>query len=166
MARAAGDFGDAPTNAKRQRLIALGVGGLGVLGLGLFAAWTMATDNPALNPTAAKPAPITGAPCPTVADGRFTEPMRPSIAFRFNDVAFTRALGHADCSGDGTATKNAPPVCQFSGPAELIVKTAGATAYFEPGAGKSVTVSIVNGTPKCVMASPYWDDFYHANGVK
>jgi hypothetical protein len=31
--------------------------------------------------------------------------------------------------------------------------------YFEPGVGRVATVSIVDDTPRCVLASPYWSEY-------
>jgi len=108
---------------------------------------------------------IAGPPCPAVARGAYAQPLRPDKMFDFNDVDFARHFGQANC--DVAPTKGALgqgfyPVCQFSSPAVLAVRTARGMYYFEPGVGRAATVSVQDGVARCVLASPYWSAYMRA----
>ena len=47
------------------------------------------------------------------------------------------------------------PVCQFTSPASLLVKTRRGEFYFAPGIGQPATVSVPHGLPQCVMNSKF-----------
>jgi len=49
------------------------------------------------------------------------------------------------------------PVCRFTAPFAVHVASARGDAYFKPGVGQSVLVSLPGGTPRCLMAAPNVD---------
>ena len=50
-------------------------------------------------------------------------------------------------------------VCQFSSPAVLAVQTGKGLFYYEPGIGQKATVFVLDGTPRCVLASPFFAEW-------
>ena len=101
---------------------------------------------------------IAGPPCPGLSHQAFVDGhMAAPLAFDFGDVQFARRYGHVDCSmvaGKGGAGAFYP-VCDFTGPAVVVVTTKKGDVYFAPGVGNGVTVSVPNGQPKCVMGSKF-----------
>jgi hypothetical protein len=96
-------------------------------------------------------AALAGEPCPTLTKADYeARGAKAKQAFVTNDIRYERRFGHADCNvvaaGDGFA-----PVCQFSGPALLVVTTEKGAFYFAPGAGRRVTVITREGVPSCVL---------------
>ena len=73
--------------------------------------------------------------------------------FITNDIRYDRRYGHADCSivKAGGAGNDFVPVCQFSGPAQLVVTTGKGAFYFAPGVGRPATVATRDGVPTCVI---------------
>ena len=104
----------------------------------------------------AKPWELVGPACPEGFSGPWANPQyAPNKPLVFNGVRFSRRAGHVDCSavaaGKGDK-EDYVPLCQFSGPIVLEVTTAKGTFHFQPGVGKPASVSVVDGTPRCVMA--------------
>ena len=96
-------------------------------------------------------AALQGDPCPTLTKADYeAHGAKAKQAFITNDIRYERRFGHADCNvvadGDGFA-----PVCQFSGPALLVVTTQKGVFYFAPGTGRAATVITRDGTPSCVL---------------
>ena len=102
---------------------------------------------------AAKLSEISGPPCPSLTSAEYAERgSKAKKAFLFDQVRFDRRYGHVDCNsvaaGGGLGYV---AVCQFSGPAQLVVTTGKGSFYFNPGAGKPATVVVEDGTPRCIV---------------
>lgn len=105
-------------------------------GLAESAAWTM-----------------TGAPCPSMIKTDYESAKSPPVKIStYSEVTFERRVGHMEClTRPEDAGMSRYPICQFTGPVLLRVKTAKADAYFKPGPGQSVRVAVRNGVTQCVM---------------
>ena len=71
---------------------------------------------------------------------------------------FARRFGHMSCAmitNDGGRGLGTFPVCQFTSPASLLVRTPRGEFYFAPGIGQPATVSVPPGLPQCVMNSNF-----------
>ena len=97
---------------------------------------------------------LSGEPCPTLTKADYeARGAKAKQAFVTNDIRYERRFGHADCNvvdAGGTGNDFAP-VCQFSGPALLVVTTDKGAFYFAPGAGRPATVVTRDGVPSCVL---------------
>lgn len=108
---------------------------------------------------------IVGPPCPRVSRGALAEPLRPVRVFDFDGVDFGRSFGEADCSAIAKKSllgNGYQLVCQFSSPAVLAVKSDKGLFYFEPGIGREATVFVLDGSARCVLASPYFAQWKQA----
>jgi len=100
---------------------------------------------------------IKGDPCPALThEAYLAQGVAPRMAFEFQKVKFARRFGHADCAvvdyrdaGGG----GGHPVCQFTGPALLVITSEGTESYFAPGIGRPATVSVEHGQAHCVLAT-------------
>ena len=100
------------------------------------------------------PAVLAGDPCPTLTKADYeARGAKAKQAFITNDIRYDRRYGHADCSivKAGGAGNDFVPVCQFSGPAQLVVTTGKGAFYFAPGVGRPATVATRDGVPTCVI---------------
>lgn len=102
---------------------------------------------------AAKLAQIDGPPCPTLTGEEYAaRGAKAKKAFVFDQIRFERRYGHVDCNsvptGEGLGYV---PVCQFSGPALLVVTTPRGAFHFAPGAGKPTTIVVEDGSPRCIV---------------
>lgn len=76
----------------------------------------------------------------------------------YNEVTFARQFGHVECKdvdtrgGAGFVTH---PVCQFTGPAAIRVKTGRGESFFEPGIGQVATVSVEDGRAQCALGGKF-----------
>ncbi|HEY5105896.1 MAG TPA: hypothetical protein VII73_03880 [Caulobacteraceae bacterium] len=105
---------------------------------------------------------ISGTSCASVSHAAFAEPLKPDQVFAFDRVDFGRRFGGSYCSTastKGTFGLLTHPVCQFSSPAVLAVRTSKGMFYFEPKVGQVATVSVSGGVARCVLASPYWSQY-------
>ncbi len=103
-----------------------------------------------------------GPPCPTVARGAFRQPLRPSKVFDLDGVRFGRRFGATECSAISRKSllgNGYQLVCQFPSPAVLAVQTGSGLFYYEPGIGQKATVFVLDGTPRCVLASPFYSEW-------
>jgi len=105
----------------------------------------------------ARPWELVGPACPEGFTGSWANPeYAPKKAHVFNGVRFTRRAGHVDCSAIA-AGEDKPedfvPLCQFSSPILVEVATERGVFRFQPGVGKPASISVVDGTPRCVMAA-------------
>ena len=95
---------------------------------------------------------IAGPACPgKVHDWRWSPPR----TIRYKGVGFSRQYGGIYCEAvpePGLLSKATYPVCQFSGPARIIVTTADRSTVYEPGIGKRATVTVRKGKVSCVVA--------------
>lgn len=97
---------------------------------------------------------IEGPPCPTLAPGPDVFGPRGPRTFVFGEAALSRRLGHASCVAKteaGLFTQATYSVCQFTGPAQIAVRTRGRTTWFAPGYGRRATVTIRRGEVSCVL---------------
>lgn len=107
----------------------------------------------------AKDAAIAGPPCPSLTKAEFAaRHLKVKHATFYEDVTFGRQVGHMSCNslryGGGWGT-DMYPVCQFTGPVAVTVKTDKGEWYFFPGAGQPATVSVPHGKASCVVASNF-----------
>ena len=95
-----------------------------------------------------------GEPCAVMTKAEYeARGAKAAHAFITNDIRNERRYGHADCSivKAGGAGNDFVPVCQFSGPAQLVVTTGKGAFYFAPGVGRPATVATRDGVPTCVI---------------
>jgi hypothetical protein len=106
-------------------------------------------------------AAIVGPPCPAITPQIFkAHQLETRSTFDFNGLSLSRRFGNVSCGVAATHDAlgiGAYPVCQFSSPDVLAIKTAKGTYLFEPGVGKKATVMLRGGAVSCVMAAPYWN---------
>ena len=107
----------------------------------------------------AREAAVEAPPCPEVTRAQFeARRLKRFKATLYEDVVFGRQFGHMDCSalryggGWGTSTY---PVCQFTGPGLLSVKTAKGEWFYAPGPGQPATIGAPRGQARCVMGSNF-----------
>ena len=102
---------------------------------------------------------IVGPPCPQVLRAAYAQPLPPANVFDFDGVRFGRRFGEADCSAIARPSplgNGYQLACQFSSPDILAVKSGKGLFYFEPGPGREATLFVLDGAPRCVLASPYF----------
>ena len=101
-----------------------------------------------------QPETLVGEPCPVLTREEYeARGSKAKQAFITNDIRYDRRYGHADCSiiKAGGAGNDFVPVCQFSGPAQVVVTTAKGAFHFAPGVGRPATVATRDGVPTCVI---------------
>lgn len=103
---------------------------------------------------------ITGPPCPTEDRATFLQPHKKGPKrVDYEDVTFFRRFGHISCAPiyeNGGRGGRFYPVCQFTGPGELLVRDAkGHEWAFAPGYGQPATISMEGGAAHCVMAAKF-----------
>ena len=143
----------------RGQKLAIGVGALIFLG---FAGWLYGGDYLRQRELAfgrAAEAKVDGPPCPQLTAAEFAaRKLKVTKATNYEDVVFGRQFGHMDCrtlrygAGWGTAIY---PVCQFTSPAALTVRTSKGEWFFAPGIGKPATIAVPHGEARCVMDSNF-----------
>jgi hypothetical protein len=97
---------------------------------------------------------LEGEPCAVLTKAEYeARGAKATHAFITNDIRYERRYGHADCSivKAGGAGNDFVPVCQFSGPALVVVTTDKGAFYFAPGVGHPATVATRDGMPSCVI---------------
>jgi hypothetical protein len=95
---------------------------------------------------------ITGPACPT-PDNPIRFHRRPMV-FSYQEALFTRQYGNVFCvvvPDKGMFSHAHHTACQFSGPAAISVTTGSQTILYEPGIGRTATVTIRDGRPSCVI---------------
>lgn len=149
-ARRRGLLGQIP----RRAWIALAL--IGVLSVG----WRMVDRYQHIQRTRiadAKDWAIEGPPCPRITEAEFLDGSRKPIRkFDYDEVAFLRRDGHADCAPiyqDGGRGDRFHAVCQFTNPESLQVRTLRGEWAFRPGPGQPATVSTAHGEATCVLAA-------------
>lgn len=110
---------------------------------------TIIADSTASLPAGA----LEGEPCAVLTKDEYVaRGAKAQHAFITNDIRYERRYGHADCSiVKGGGGNDFVPVCQFSGPAQLVVTTGKGAFYFAPGVGRPATVATHDGVPTCVI---------------
>lgn len=98
---------------------------------------------------------IQGPPCPIVAAPSIrVQGRKPPRTFHYGDAAFSYQVGDVSCVAppeDGLFARRTYHVCQFNGPAMVAATVAGKRTIYEPGVGRTVTVTVRHGRPACVM---------------
>jgi hypothetical protein len=155
------DFGLSAKAARAGRInwpVFIGAVATGVLATAAWAVWDQSRQI-AEATAAAKVSEISGPPCPAAPGGRFKTPLPLTQFLDFNGARFGRRFGAADCSAIAKKSLFSAGynlACQFSSPWVLSVRTDKGVFYYEPGSGQEATIFVVDGTPRCVMASPYF----------
>ncbi|HET6969947.1 MAG TPA: hypothetical protein VFH92_02375 [Phenylobacterium sp.] len=102
---------------------------------------------------------ISGPPCPTEPKETFLRPhQKGPKRVDYEDVTFFRRFGHTSCAPiyeDGGRGGRFHAVCQFTGPGELLIRSAKGEWAFAPGPGQPATISMQGGVAHCVMASKF-----------
>lgn len=141
------------TIARAFPLMLMGAVGVGVIVLAVGNHLRRATIIE--QSTASLPAgALEGEPCAVMTKAEYeARGAKAAHAFITNDIRYERRYGHADCSivKAGGAGNDFVPVCQFSGPAQVVVTTAKGAFYFAPGVGRPATVATRDGVPTCVI---------------
>lgn len=144
---------------RRGRNVLVAVGFLAGLGMSafLFGGGYLRQRDAAL--TRAASATIEGPPCEALSRAEFeARGLKAPKATFYGDVVFARQFGHMSCdslrygAGWGTETY---PVCQFTSPNALRVKTVRGEWFFLPGPGQPATVSTAEGRATCVLAAHF-----------
>jgi hypothetical protein len=150
-------FGRSRTQRSRQILIAVGV--IATLGFStwLFGGAHLRQRDAAL--ARARDAAVDGPPCAPLTAAEFqARGLKVRRATLYEGVVFSRQFGHMDCSalryGGGWGTRTYP-VCQFTGPNALHIRTPKGEWYFETGMGQPATVAAPDGQARCVLASNF-----------
>ncbi|MBL8556164.1 MAG: hypothetical protein JNL41_17945 [Phenylobacterium sp.] len=149
---------------RRRRLSGgqkLAIAGFALVFLG-FAAWLYGGSYLRQRDFAlgrAREAAVEGPPCPEITRAQFeAQRLRKFKTTLYEGVVFGRQFGHMDCSilryGGGWSPQSYP-VCQFTGPGLLSVKTARGEWFYAPGVGKPASVGAPHGEARCVMASNF-----------
>jgi hypothetical protein len=76
----------------------------------------------------------------------------------YDGVTFARQFGHLMCQDvdiRGAAGFLSHPVCQLTGPAAVRVKAGAKEAFFAPGVGQPVTVSVEHGQATCALGAKF-----------
>ena len=141
------------TIARAFPLMLIGAVGVGVIVLAVGNHLRRATIIE--QSTASLPAgALEGEPCAVMTKAEYEARGAKAVhAFITNDIRYERRYGHADCSivKAGGAGNDFVPVCQFSGPAQVVVTTDKGAFYFAPGVGRPATVATRDGVPTCVI---------------
>ena len=141
------------TIARAFPLMLIGAVGVGVIVLAVGNHLRRATIIE--QSTASLPAgALEGEPCAVMTKAEYeARGAKAAHAFITNDIRYERRYGHADCSivKAGGAGNDFVPVCQFSGPAQVVVTTDKGAFYFAPGVGRPATVATRDGMPTCVI---------------
>ena len=152
MGREAKDYGSRGISWTESVLRMVGLPMLGLAVLWLLVDWTTKWNaHEASIRRVAAEWTVAGAPCPAASPG----PSQSRYLMSFHGVEFGRRFGHAECAfirgpeGHG-------PVCQFTSPADLEVKTEKGLFRYAPGVGQPATVSVIGDeAPRCVMATRF-----------
>ena len=99
------------------------------------------------------PAPLAGAPCPTLTAEAFQQrgaTLKNSSTI--NDVTIRRQFGNAQCgstvagSGEGSGGR-----CELSSPGVVQVTGGGADTVFDSPVGETATIQVSGGEARCVL---------------
>jgi hypothetical protein len=152
MGRQAKDYGSRQISWTERVLRMVGLPMLGLAVLWLLVDWTTKwTAHEASTKRVAADWTIEGPACPAAGPG----PSKSRYLMTFHGVEFGRRFGHAECAFiRGPAGHG--PVCQFTSPADLEVRTEGGVFRYAPGIGQPATISVIGeAPPSCVMATRF-----------
>jgi hypothetical protein len=140
----------------RRNMVAIvgGVALLAIIAAAVLIMWRTSTQADTAEAALWSPA---GPPCPvlTAADWTALAIEHPQ-PFSYEGLKGEAEKMDITCNvidHDGGRTVTPFPVCQFNAPFAVHVIRAKGDAYFKPGVGQSVTVSLPGGAPRCVMAA-------------
>lgn len=102
---------------------------------------------------------VDGPPCPQLTGAQFAaRKLKAPKQTHYEGVVFGRQFGHMDCRtlryGAGWGTE-IYPVCQFTSPATLTVRTSKGAWFFALGPGQPATIAVPRGEARCVMDSNF-----------
>ncbi|THD80608.1 MAG: hypothetical protein E7812_07720 [Phenylobacterium sp.] len=159
MARLSGSNGRSALYLSGRRRIVIGVMALAAV------ATTAAIFGPSLVVdrrkaiATAKTWTLSGPPCQALTTAAYGKQwFKATKGFEWDGVIFGRGAGHAECQDvtyGGGRGLGVYPVCQFTTPQVISVKTDKGLFYFTPGLGKGATVAAPHGLPTCVVASNF-----------
>ena len=100
---------------------------------------------------------VAGPPCPQVTEAEMMqEPGAGLRSFEYGEATFVRRRGEAECAPiyeDGGRGDTFHPVCRFSRPGDVQVRTVDGAWQFRPGPGRPVVVTVwPGGRASCVIA--------------
>ena len=161
MARATRHYGDPPARAgwSLPARLALAAVIVAALAMAISEAWgrrqVIAQDTAIAHASA-----IVGPACPSLSAAVYQQSLAGGEQVtEFDDAFIGRHHGNAFCSqvsAHDWLGLSAYSVCQFSDPWVLKARTGSGSYYFNPGAGRQATLEFRGGSPRCVMAAPYW----------
>jgi hypothetical protein len=97
-----------------------------------------------------------GAPCPTLSVAAYqASGNRIAHVIDYDGVSLGRGYGYVNCdeiADDGGRGRGVIPICQFNSPTILQVTTKRGRFYYFTQSSPA-TISIVDGVPRCVMAT-------------
>ncbi|EJL36131.1 hypothetical protein PMI01_01115 [Caulobacter sp. AP07] len=95
---------------------------------------------------------LDGPPCPTVDAATYARSGGEPKVTAYDGVSFEYRVGHMMCTlRPDTRGGGEHPVCQFTGPVLLGVKTPTTTAYFAPTGMNAVRAAVIDGKARCVL---------------
>jgi hypothetical protein len=102
---------------------------------------------------------VEGPPCIPLTRAEFeARGLKAPKSTLYEGVEFGRQFGHVECNalryGDGWGARTYP-VCQFTSPTALYVRTEKGAWFYAPGRGVPATVFVPDGEARCVLASNY-----------
>lgn len=89
---------------------------------------------------------VEGRACAASDAATFARQTRRLKSFGFNDITVRRRSGHGSCTAYSGGS-----LCHWSSPALLQVTSRGKDWWFAPGVGERVILTVVDGTPRCVI---------------
>jgi hypothetical protein len=98
---------------------------------------------------------VRGPACPRISEAQFLSGRKKGPqGFDYEGVGFYRRAGNAECASvyeDGGRSDRFFPVCEFTKPQELLIRTAAGDHYFALGPRQPATVTVRRGQPHCVL---------------
>ncbi len=150
------DYGGVRERGHPRLLVMTAVAGVALMAATFGYSWKVQREEAIVDAAAWT---ITGPPCPSLSRQAFLATgLKPTHVFEYDDVTFTRGVGHTSCAvihSDGGRGLASFPVCQFTGPAAVVVTTKRGVFYFAPGYGHPLTISVPDGRPACVLKSKF-----------
>jgi hypothetical protein len=102
---------------------------------------------------------IDGPPCPSLTKAEFAaQGYKAPKSFDYDDVTIARKAGNVSCQDvkrSGGKGLLHDQVCQFTGPAALVVTTKKGEFFYVPEVGKPATVYVHDGAPRCVLGGKF-----------
>lgn len=143
--------------ARRSRVVLMGLAIVG--GLVWIAAHILAEEHAvrAGRIADARAWAIDGPPCPQITEAEFLgNHHKGPRRFDYEGVSFFRRYGHVTCSPvyeHGGTSKRFHPVCQFTSPGDLLIRTPKGEWFYRVGPGRPATVSVPGQEARCVLAA-------------